>query len=58
MLMCWPCWRRVPKLLKNAVWDAYRPWQRKADFATARDLRAAQRRAIEAVEAKFAEVQR
>lgn len=52
MLMCWPCWRRVPKLLQNAVWDAFRAYERKATLETIAAMRAAQKEAIGAVEAK------
>lgn len=55
MLMCWPCWRRVPKLLKNAVWDAWNSYQRHADIPTVRALREAQQNAIKFIEAKNAE---
>ena len=44
LLMCFPHWRRVPKKIQRAVWDAYRPgqcddkdvsdeWMRAADAA-------------------------
>lgn len=55
MLMCWPCWRRVPKLLQNAVWDAYGSFQRHGSRESITALRAAQANAIKAVEAKNAE---
>jgi hypothetical protein len=55
MLMCWPCWRRVPKLLQNAVWDAFRNFERKGSLESITELRAAQGNAIKAVEAKNAE---
>jgi hypothetical protein len=29
-LMCWPHWRRVPKLLRNAVWDTFGRYSRLA----------------------------
>lgn len=58
MLMCWPCWRRVPKLLKNAVWDAWHAYERHTDIPTVRALRATQQNAIKAVEAKHAELRR
>jgi hypothetical protein len=58
MLMCWPCWRRVPKLLKNAVWDAFHAYERDPTVSTVRNMRDEQQRAIAAVEAKHAELRR
>jgi len=58
MLMCWPCWRRVPRILQNAVWDAYRNFERKGSRESIAELRAAQANAIKAIEAKNAEAAR
>jgi hypothetical protein len=56
MLMCWPCWRRCPRILQRAVWDAFGCWQRHHTHHTVVEMRAAQRTAILAVEAKRAEL--
>jgi hypothetical protein len=50
MVMCGRCWRRVPKLLKNAVWDAFRAWERDPSLASIFALRCAHKNAIRAVE--------
>ena len=54
-MMCWPHWRRVPKLLRNGIWDTFKEWKhRGSSEARVRyfDLRA---QAIAAVEAKEAQ---
>lgn len=52
-LMCWPHWRRVPKVLNHAVFDTYRVMGRSIE--NARAYRQARDAAISAVEAKEAE---
>ncbi len=49
-LMCWPHWRRVPRVLNHAVFDTYRNIRNDPD--SYRDARTA---AIAAVEAKEAD---
>tara|TARA_R100001129_G_scaffold184058_1_gene167998 strand:- start:602 stop:766 length:165 start_codon:yes stop_codon:yes gene_type:complete len=48
--MCWPHWRRVPRVLNHAVFDTYRNIRNDPD--SYRDARTA---AIAAVEAKEAD---
>lgn len=48
MLMCYPHWKMVPKMLQAAIWATYRPGQER-DKRPSEAYMEAQRRAVHAV---------
>ena len=56
-LMCRKCWFKVPKVLRDAVWAAYRPGQEQRKVRPTRAWFEAARAAIRSVQEESSEKQ-